>query len=720
MIDKYLAQETDKLSQRFLDGAKTLDEWQSKLPRLRQEYLYMLGLSPLPEKTPLHATITGTVEHDNVIIDKLHFQSRPGLYVTGNLYRPKPNTNPRGGRQPPEQKRPQKRAAILYVCGHSGKGRDGNKTAFQEHGMWFASNGYICLVIDTLQLGEIPGIHHGTYREGRWWWQARGYTPAGVECWNGIRAIDYLTSRPDVDPERIGVTGISGGGAATIWIAAADERVKCAVPVSGMSDLESYVKNKIINHHCDCMLLINTYGWEWTTIAALIAPRPMLFCNSDNDTIFPMDANRRIADRLRKLYKMYDKPELFDDYVSKGGHDYRPDLRVAVFKWINKHLKNDATPVKDADFKPLPGKDLRVFAEDKDIPKDAINSKIDETFVPKAQVKLPEKGDFEAWKRKLVSEHKEGIPPLEKTMLRLNFEEWKRQLLKELRDKSFRALPAIIPAAEPGQARKGWWGEWVTNSFFTESPIEVLAFGGMGTSDFLVVEGPSRLFFDAKNLLALPLFCVSTVGWMGSSLGQGPFLAASALIPGRTDLLGARNLNLPQSKRVPLRVYQGFGPGFTKFVPVPVNGSSLYPRGLPNQWTKKSPPNYVERAHALLGRPVDEGRLFDVLSFARYVTIDQRGRRKSLTVIGMGQDGILGAYAAIFDSNIKEVIIYDPPVSHRDGPIFLNVMRILDIPEALGLLAPRPLTLINAKDKAFDRTAEIYKLAGAADKFQRK
>src|SRR5438046_7931012 len=82
MIDKYLAQETDKITPRFLDGAKTLQEWQAKLPRLRQEYLYMLGLSPLPEKTPLHATITGTLERDNVIIDKLHFQSRPGLYVT--------------------------------------------------------------------------------------------------------------------------------------------------------------------------------------------------------------------------------------------------------------------------------------------------------------------------------------------------------------------------------------------------------------------------------------------------------------------------------------------------------------------------------------------------------------------------------------------------------------------------------------------------------------
>ncbi len=397
-IERYLQLETQRISQRSLDGAKTRAQWEARKPRLRREYFDMLGLWPLPEKTPLHATITGTVPRGDVVIEKMHFQSRPGLYVTGNLYRPK--------------KIDGKLPAILYVCGHAGRGRDGNKTAFQDHGMWFASNGYVCLIIDTLQLGEVAGKHHGTYNLGRWWWQARGYTPAGVECWNGIRAIDYLVGRPDVDADRIGVTGISGGGAATFWISAADERVKVAVPVSGMSDLESYVSHKVINGHCDCMFLVNTYQWEWTTIAALIAPRPLLFANSDHDTIFPMDGNRRIIARLRELYKLYDKPELVDDYVSEGGHDYRPDLRIAIFKWINKQLKHDTGAVKDADFKPLEGKELRVFPEDKDIPKDAINSKIDETFVPNAKLKLPKEGEFA---------------------------EWKKGLLKELREKSFRA-----------------------------------------------------------------------------------------------------------------------------------------------------------------------------------------------------------------------------------------------------------------------------------------
>ena len=140
----------------------------------------------------------------------------------------------------------------------------------------------------------------------------------------------------------IGVTGISGGGAATFWIAAADERVKVAVPVSGMSDLESYVTNKVINGHCDCMFLYNTYQWEWTTIAALVAPRPLLFANSRQRPHLPDGRqpphHRPAAERSTS---MYGKPELVDEYVSKGGHDYRPDLRVAIFKFINKHLKGD-------------------------------------------------------------------------------------------------------------------------------------------------------------------------------------------------------------------------------------------------------------------------------------------------------------------------------------------------------------------------------------------
>jgi dienelactone hydrolase len=617
MFYKYLCAEADKLGEKFLDGAITLKEWEQKQPRLYQEYMDMLGLWPLPNKTPLHATITGKLEHENVIIDKLHFQSKPGLYVTANLYRPK---------DPPAKKMP----AVLYVCGHSNRGRDGNKTAYQDHGMWFASNGYICLMLDTLDLGEIKGQHHGTYgiRETkpikvRWWWHSAGYTPAGVECWNGVRAIDYLITRDDVDKDRIGVTGISGGGAATFWITAADRRVKVAVPVSGMSDLKSYINNKVINGHCDCMFLYNTYRWDWTTIAALVAPRPMLFANSDNDNIFPMDGNRRVMEKLQKLYTMYDKPDLVDEYVSKGGHGYRLDLRIAVYKFLNKHLKNDSTTsVKDADFKPIPGKELRVFPEDSDIPKEALNAQIDEGFVPRAKVPLPEKGKFE---------------------------EWKAALIEKLRHQSFSQFPQSIPAAS-----------------------------------IRVKENKEERTTERH---------ISTVSII---LGRGNENSANLMVMAE-DHTG------------------------TPFIPNNSVATLLLTRGIVAPWDDASPPNYVKRAHALLGTTLDQGRVWDVCAEARLFAETAKGaKHQDFRVVGRGRSGIIAAYAALFEPSIKEIVIENPPVSHMEGPYFLGVLRVLDIPEALGMLAPRPLTLINANDPAFDRTAAIYRLAGAASKLTRR
>jgi dienelactone hydrolase len=618
-IHAYLKKHTENLSQNVLAGAKSKGEWLKRRPKLREQYLDMLGFWPLPEKTPLEAKITGRVTKDGVTIAKLYFQSKPGLYVTGNLY------------SVDSDKKPVKKPAILYVCGHAGRGLDGNKTAFQDHGVWFARNGYVCLIIDTLQLGEIAGKHHGTYNLNRFWWQSLGYTPAGVECWNGIRAVDYLTSLPAVDANRIGVTGISGGGASTIWIAAADERVKVAVPVSGMSDLQSYVSNRIINGHCDCMLLVNTYQWEWTTIAALIAPRPMLFANSDNDPIFPMDGNRRIFARLHDCYKLLDAADNVDEYVSKGGHSYREDLRVAVFKFFNKHLKKDNGPVKDVEFKPLPGVELRVN-RDSVIPADALNGKIDETFVARKRPALPDEA--------LAAD-------------------WKKQLVRQLREKSFRTFPERLPAAEPVGDPQGVVQPLSAEEGITYHIISVVEPKADTTRGTLLILNPDEEILKVTREWAKPFVDERTV-------------------------------------------------------------VAVLPRGcIPSRWTRKNPPNYVERSHALLGMTVDTGRVRDIAGAARL--FDERNKGKvTWRAVGRGQAGVLAAYAALFEPSIKEVVIVDPPASHLDGPHFLNVLRLLDVPDALGLLAPLPLTLVNATDKAFDKTAEIYRRCKAADRFNRE
>ncbi|MBN1126468.1 MAG: prolyl oligopeptidase family serine peptidase [Sedimentisphaerales bacterium] len=628
MIQAYLNRLAEEVHSCFSQDIESLDQWQKQLPEYRKQYLYMLGLWPMPDKTPLQAAITGTLSGNGYQVDLLHFQSRPGLYVTANLYRPSPISKESGY------------PAVLYVCGHAGRGRNGNKTAFQSHGIWFARHGYLCLILDTLQLGEIAAIHHGTYRENRWWWHSRGYTPAGVECLNGIRGIDYLISRSDVDPDRIAVTGISGGGAATFWIAAADERVKVAVPVSGMADLPSYVGNRVINGHCDCMFLYNTFQWPWTRIAALIAPRPLLFTNSDQDTIFPMDANERIICRLERIYSMYGASDLVDSMVSIGGHAYRKDLRQAEYRFINMHLKGNPQIVTDSEidlvtgsdnqqFHPINPEKLRVFPEDKDIPVDQLNTTIDRYFVLMADVKLPEPGTYPAWKQ--------GI-------------------LTELRQVTFRGFPEKIPSAvllqkiETGEQR-----------FSTEPGIEVYL-----TRNSQSPENPSRVLLIVQNSNQ-----IQSTEWLESFSAEGDEIV----------FLSVR------------------GVGKT-------------------QWTRKNPPNYVERAHALLGCTVDTGRVWDIIAMARYLR-NQYPEETPLYIGGQGRGGILAAYAALLESDIQGVILNQPPLSHMDpdAPQFLNVLRVCDIPDVLGMLAPNNLVIFGEKHNLLKKTSHIYDLAGAQGQF---
>ncbi len=510
----------------LFEGATTPEAWQAMRPRLKRELFSMLGLWPVPEKTPLQAKVTGTVERDGVVvIEKLHFQSRPGLYVTGNLYRPKDSQ----GRLP----------AVLYVCGHASKGRDGCKAAFQDHGMWYARNGYICLIIDTLQLGELAGVHHGTYRYGRWWWQAIGYTPAGVECWNGIRAIDYLTSRPDVDPARIGVTGISGGGAATFWIAAADDRVACAVPISGMSDLESYVTHKVVNEHCDCMFLVNTERWEWTTIAALVAPRPLLFANSDQDSIFPMDGNRGSSNGSGEFYQMLGSPQNVAEHISHGGHDYRADLRHGELSLDERS--------SEARFEPGRGCHRPT--------------------------------------------HRRQAAPRFPRRSRLSRRRPQREDRRDLRHPGPTSTAGTL---RPRRVEAGDDRAVCARPHSERSPSRSRRLG----------RNPRPRPEDGCN------------GWRRSPASRSR-CSTCAGRPGRDRcMLVVLNEN-ERLDRLP-----DWATPYVADDAVVV----LAPRGVgPTAWTRKNPPNYVERAHALLGRTVDEGRVRDIMATAGWIAGPSRG-----------------------------------------------------------------------------------------------
>jgi dienelactone hydrolase len=381
----------------------SLDAWEADKPRLRGELFDMLGLNPLPPRQALDAVITGKVEEAEFVVEKLHFQSLPDLYVTGNLYLPK------------EIKAPL--PTILYLCGHAqvkkGDTSFGNKTAYHRHGAWFARNGYACLMIDSVQLGEIEGVHHGTYRMNRWWWNSRGYTPAGVEAWNCIRALDYLETRPEVDPKRFGVTGRSGGGAYSWWTAALDDRIRCAVPVAGITSLRNHVVDGCVEGHCDCMFMVNTYRWDYAKVAALVAPRPLLISNTDKDTIFPLEGVVDIHRQTRHIYRLYGADDKLGLQITEGPHEDTQELHIHAFRWFNRFLKEDQAMIEKVARQFFEPESLQVLSS---IPTDQINTTIDESFVPQAKT-----------------------PTADSILARQ--EVWHAKRLAELRDRCFRAWP---------------------------------------------------------------------------------------------------------------------------------------------------------------------------------------------------------------------------------------------------------------------------------------
>lgn len=372
MLVDYFRNESAMLSERCLADIRTKEDWEAKRGEYRRQLAEMLGLWPMPERTDLHAVITGKLEQEDFRVEKLHFQASPHLYVTANLYLPKTVGKPV--------------PAILYACGHSEVKTNGvscgNKTAYQHHGAWFARNGYVCLVIDSLQLGEIQGIHHGTHHLNQWWWNSRGYTPAGVEAWFGIRALDYLCTRPEVDKEHIGMTGRSGGGSYTWTVSALDDRIKVAAPIAGITDLENQVVDGCVEGHCDCMFYLNTYQWDFPQMGALIAPRPLLIGNSDKDKIFPLDGVNRLHEKVRNIYKLYGEADKLGLLITEGPHSDTQDLQVPVFRWFNRFLKSEQPLIEMAAKKIFDPMELRVFDK---LPADAVNTNIQSLFVPKAK-----------------------------------------------------------------------------------------------------------------------------------------------------------------------------------------------------------------------------------------------------------------------------------------------------------------------------------------------
>jgi hypothetical protein len=630
----YFKAETDKISSDCLSDIRSLGDWEARRPELRREAREMLGLDPMPPRTALDPVITGKIEAKDFTVEKLYFEALPHLYVTADLYLPKPLTNPA--------------PAILYLCGHTPVIVDGvsygNKTAYQHHGIWFARNGYVCMIVDTLQYGEILGHHRGTYDEGAWWWNSRGYTPAGVETWDAIRALDYLDSRPEVDTNRIGVTGRSGGGAYSWFLAAVDDRVKVVAPVAGIGDLNSYCEEGTVDDHCDCMFFVNTYRWDYPLLAALCAPRPLLLADTDADEYFPLDGVMHTHDMVKRIYDLYGVSTNFGLVIAPGLHKDTQDVQIPVFRWFNIHLKHEDPPIDMAAVKMFSPEQLKVFTT---LPADQINTRIEYSFEPEAVT-----------------------PDVPATAQQ--WEQMKATWMLGLREKCFAGWPEISPQASPStiaEAMADGQSKSIRKTFSRKA-------NGVRYEEYEIQSQPG---------VDLPIYVIRKAS---GKPRQVVFRVADASFTNNIQDLQSATQN-PQLAGM-LQDVNAHNMAYAIF----------FPRGVgPTAWSGGPlRETQMRRRYMLIGQTLDGMRVWDICRAVEALHSTKSISRVPLKLEASGDMGVDALYASLFVPGIGALRLDHIPATQMDGPDYLNVLKVLDIPEAAAMAAERcPLELQSDK-----------------------
>jgi cephalosporin-C deacetylase-like acetyl esterase len=613
-VTEYLVRTARAITDRAAAEIASRESWEQVRARRLEEMRDMLGLLPWPQRTPLHARVTGVLDKGDYTVEKVAFQSLPGIYVTANLYVPKRRDGPV--------------PAIVYVCGHA-YSPHGNKTSYQRHGISFAKNGYAAIILDSIQVAETFSVHHGVYGQGMQDWFARGYTPAGVEVWNAMRAMDYLATRPEVDKSRFGMTGRSGGAAMSWFTAAVDPRVKAVVPVMGISTYAANLAENTQRLHCDCMFVINSYLHDMLHQGALIAPRPLLMAHGKKDSLFPVPGYKEFEERVGTLYRDLGRPEAFANLEVETGHQDSDYLREQAIRWFDRFLKQAPGRKLDMDYSNAPEETLSVFQGKP--PADARNYAVHETFTTR--------------------------PPSPPFRSRASWENRRTGLLKLLRTK-------VFPS---GLGKDSGVRKRVVAKADSSEELELSSEKGV----------PVRAFLRRPSKASQPVPALLYV----ASDQEDPRAAERVLRPQTGDW--ARMI--------------------------------LYPRGVGEVGWDETFYRDTLRNAMHVGETVDSMRLFDVLLGIEALRNETGVDPQRITLAGKGISGALALYAAILEPAVHQVLLIDPPESHVRGPIFLNVLRHTDLPEAAALLAPRRLNFYARMPAAYEYTKGIYALEGKAN-----
>ena len=326
----------------------SLDAWNTRARYIREHIMASAGLLPMPTKSELKAVVSGDIRHDDYIVSKVRFESLPGFYVTGNLYRPIGD-----GPFP----------AILSPHGHWTNGRLENSdvTSIPGRAIGLARLGFVVFSHDMIGYADSRQLTHafGSPREELW-----GLSLGGLQLWNSMRALDFLETLPYVRKDGFGATGESGGGTQTFLLAAVDPRVTVAAPVNMIS--------LHMQGGCICENLPNLrVDMNNVEIAATIAPRPMLMVSATGD--WTNETLEKEYPAVRSIYALFGADTKVLAVRMDAPHNYNKDSREAVYAWMSRWMKGTPadTRIVEQPFTVDPAEKLLVFPPGGRLPSEA-------------------------------------------------------------------------------------------------------------------------------------------------------------------------------------------------------------------------------------------------------------------------------------------------------------------------------------------------------------
>lgn len=314
------------------ESPAAMELFEDERQRRKQILLQSLGLDPMPEKTPLNARTTGNLLRRGYRIEKLVYESRPGFFVTAHVYTPYP---------PPTKRVP----VIVHVNGHWAHKKSEDRV--QLRAAFSALRGFIAIAIDSPGHsfeGQSLIERRAEGQHNDWWLVQGGSNATGYYVWDVMRGLDYMATRSDTDMTKIGITGASGGGLATLYAFAADERITAAAPVVYMASMELAPDNGCLCNHVPGTMQIG----DRSDVLGIRAPKPVLIVGAQDDPEFPANAMLRTVVKAQAEWALFGKKDDLRGIVFPGGHDYSQPMREAVIGFFDKHLRgaSDGSPLQ--------------------------------------------------------------------------------------------------------------------------------------------------------------------------------------------------------------------------------------------------------------------------------------------------------------------------------------------------------------------------------------